>query len=374
MSKKEWNIGVLSAGIEPAFSASEANVLSIKRRERTLTLVKTRRLVKRTGFYWTLGVSLFLHAETDPEGDRSDDEMEEVIRHVVGHQAKNSVTVLDEAEDHDDGVDDAEDAEVHPRGVRRRGRGPEGDDAREEMDDVMRRIDMEDAEQVAVHRDTWNESEDADENEHDTECPSPFLDAHMLCNDMIIKNAFDLCCHHYTPGRAAQGVFYIKAANRCRDPRRRGLFRKLQPYVPARVLFYPFGNVGPFKAMKTELLIVDMILAFDAKFFRDFRRSEFHAGRFDLISVPDAEHEIFWLIFLKGTFGRQARGRFQKTLAAQRKSTIADDGLTGQAAREIKQLEPEFVPDDPGRADIIILQEYIIPGSGIKYEAIVLDE
>lgn len=92
---------MLSAGIEPAFSASEADVLSIKRRERTLTLVKTRRLVKRTGLLPSKMLGVFLHAEADPQSQSGDDEMEEIVRHVAGDQAENRVAALDEAEDSD---------------------------------------------------------------------------------------------------------------------------------------------------------------------------------------------------------------------------------------------------------------------------------
>lgn len=88
--------------------------------------------------------------------------MEVVVLHVCVEEA-DDVATHDKPEDRNDAVHETED-DQEETGVAVRSRGDETDDARCDMYDVMRRIDLED-EQCSVDE----ESGDADEEQHDAE-------------------------------------------------------------------------------------------------------------------------------------------------------------------------------------------------------------
>ena len=118
---------------------------------------KDRFLETRT----VLGV---LAAEADNEAGGGDSEVQVVVRGVHGEQAQDGAA--HEAEDRDETVDQSEDDEVHA-GVRQSGAdGKEGDDAGEDVDDVVDRINLEDDQRVSR-----KEAGHADEEENDTQNP-----------------------------------------------------------------------------------------------------------------------------------------------------------------------------------------------------------
>ena len=111
--------------------------------------------------------------------------MKPVVGGVVGDEAEHGFVTAHETQDGNETIDDAEDAEVILCGSLTGPGGEEGGQPAENVHKVVRRVDVKDAQEMAVFCDARNETEQTNCKEHYAE------DRRHFPNHKPLKNLSD---------------------------------------------------------------------------------------------------------------------------------------------------------------------------------------
>jgi hypothetical protein len=112
----------------------------------------------------------FVKSESQKERDSGDAGVEPGVGSIVRDDAEQGLIAGDETEDSHEAVNDAKDSEKELRRVSAGQAAGDRRGARQQMNKIVRWIDVKDSKQMTIARDAWNKAENTNQQENQAEC------------------------------------------------------------------------------------------------------------------------------------------------------------------------------------------------------------
>lgn len=116
-----------------------------------------------------LGSVLLCRAEAQEKHDHRKHDVEPGVGRIIRHDPKRVAGANGEAPNSNHSVNDAEDLKPHSQWSYAAHRREQEDDTRRKVNDVVRRVDVENVEQHSIRRCGWDETESSNDQEDETE-------------------------------------------------------------------------------------------------------------------------------------------------------------------------------------------------------------